>query len=95
MKIELWLSLLICMGRTLIPSSDKRDFIQTACRLQSDNAIYLASVLDSATVFCARDCHAKAAPAIIKKKPVWDLQLILSDAQSESVKAINHLFESP
>src|SRR5277367_1549765 len=91
MKMEPWLSPLTWMGPTLIPSSFKRDFIQTACRLQSDKAIYSASVLDKATVFCARDCHEKMAPAIIKKKPVCDRRLILSEAQSESVKAIKPL----
>jgi hypothetical protein len=95
MKIEPWLSPLICMGVTDIPSSSKRNLIQTACQLQSDSAMYSASVLDKATVFCARDCHEKAAPAIMKKKSVCEHRLILSDAQSESVKAINPLLLAP
>ena len=83
------------MGRTLIPSLDRRDLIQTTCRLQSDKAIYSASVLDKATVFCARDCHANEAPASWKKYPVWDCQLILLEAQSESVNTIRPLFDAP
>ena len=35
------------------------------------------------------------APANWKKYPVWDHQLILSEAQSESVKAIKPLFDAP
>src|SRR5271170_7216175 len=81
----------MCMGPTFIPSLDSRVFIQTACQLQSDNAMYSASVLDRATVFCAHDCHETTAPASWKKKPVCDQRLILSAAQSESVKAINPL----
>ena len=72
MKREPWLSPATCMGGTLILSSDRRDLIQTACRLQSDKAIYSASVLDKATVFCAQDCHENEAPANWKKYPVWD-----------------------
>ena len=74
MKREPWLSPATCMGGTLIPSLDRRDLIQTACRLQSDKAIY--SVLDKATVFCAQDCHENEALANWKKYPVWDRQLI-------------------
>src|SRR5271170_6147 len=81
----------MCMGPTSIPSSDNRVFIQTACRLQSDNAMYSASVLDRATVFCACDCQETTALASWKKKLVCDQRLILSAAQSESVKAINPL----
>ena len=51
MKREPWLSPATCMGGTLIPSSERRDLIQTACRLQSDKAIYSALVLDKAMVF--------------------------------------------
>ena len=76
MKIEPWLLPLICMGATLIPSSFKRALIQTACQLQSDKAIYSASVLDRAIFFCACDCYEKMALAIMKKKPVCDWCLI-------------------
>ena len=72
MKREPWLSPATCMGGTLVPSLDRRDLIQTTCQLQSDKAIYLASVLDKATVFCAWDCHENEAPANWKKFPVWD-----------------------
>ena len=95
MKREPWLSPATCMGGTLIPSSERRDLIQTTCRLQSDKAIYSASVLDKAMVFCARDCHENKALANWKKYSVWDRQLILSEAQSESVKAIRPLFDAP
>ena len=95
MKREPWLSLLMWMGPTSMSSLLSKDFIQTACQIQSDKAIYLASVLDRATVFCARDCQRNMALAIMKKKPVWDLRLILSDAQSESMKAIKPLLDPP
>ena len=72
MKREPWLSPAMCVGGTLIPSSERRDLIQTTCRLQSDKAIYSALVLDKATVFCAWDCHENEALANWKKYPVWD-----------------------
>ena len=95
MKREPWLSLLMWMGPTSMSSLLSKDFIQTACQLQLDKAIHLASVLDRAMVFCAQDCQRNMAPAIMKKKLVWDLHLILSDAQSESVKAIKPLLDPP
>ena len=44
MKMDPWLSPLMGMDPMFIPSSFKRVFIQTACQLQFDKAIYLASV---------------------------------------------------
>ena len=83
------------MGPTFIPSSDKRVLIHLACLQQSHKAIYSASVDDKAMVFCAQDCQEIEAPANWKKQPVCDLRLILSEAQTESQKAIMLLSEPP
>jgi len=51
MNIEPWLSPAIGTVPMDIPSSSNMDLIHTAWRLQSESAIYSASVDDKATVF--------------------------------------------
>ena len=57
-------------------------------RLQSESAMYSASVEESAIVFCALDVHEIAPPASFRKNPVCDRRLAGSEAQSESVHAM-------
>ena len=56
-KLRVHITAQIGVGLSGRPSSVMIVFIQLAWREQSDNAIYSASVEDSAIVFCARDCQ--------------------------------------
>ena len=68
MKIEPWLSPQIGTVGMLMPNSLSRDCIHTACRLQSDKAIYSASVDDKATVFCAWDFQERSEERRVGKE---------------------------
>ena len=46
-------------------------------------------------VFWAREVHVTKPPAREMKYPDWDLRVVLSDAQSESVTATSPSFEAP
>jgi hypothetical protein len=48
-------------------------------------AMYSASVEDRATVHCARDIQVTMPFPSFKKKPVWDLHMVWSEAQSKSM----------
>src|SRR6266436_5880168 len=88
MKIDPWLSPSIGIGcLNMMPSSPIRVCIQTTWRLQSESAIYSASVEESATVFCARDVQLMRPFASLTKYPVCDKRVVPSDAQSESQHA--------
>jgi hypothetical protein len=50
-----------------MPSLISRFLTHTSCRLVSDSDMYLASVDDNATVFCAQEFHAKIPPASFTK----------------------------
>jgi len=89
MKIEPWLSPQIGIGLRLYPSSPIRVCIQTTWRLQSESAMYSASVEDKATVFCAFVVHDTRPPANLMKKPEVDRRVFTSEAQSESVHALS------
>ena len=78
-----------------IPSSENTDFIQTAWQLQSESAIYPASVDDNATVFWLHDCQAIIPLASLKKYSVMDWRLMESAAQSESVYTNKPLLDRP
>ena len=58
-------------------------------RLQSESAMYSASVEDKATVFCAFVVHDIRPPANLIKKPEVDHHVLTSEAQSESVHALS------
>ena len=77
------------MGLSLYPNSSNIDLIQTSCLEQSDAAMYSASVDDRAINFCAHDCQLNVPFANFKKYPVCEHLLFGSDAQSESVHAVN------
>jgi len=64
-------------------------------QLQSERAIYSASVEDMAIVFWALEVQLKVSLAIMKKYPVWDLWSFGFEAQSESVHAYTPSPESP
>ena len=72
MKMEPWLSLQMGMAVKYILASLKRDLNQSACRQQSERAMYSASVEDSATVFCNREVQEIAPPASLKKNSVYE-----------------------
>ena len=57
--------------------------------------MYSASVEESAIVHWALDIHEMAPPAIFRKYPDYDFRLEESEAQSESVQAINPDPEEP
>ena len=70
------------------PSSMSNVRIQISWRLQSESAMYSASVLDRVMDFCAWELYENIPPANLKKYPVCDRRVEGSDAQSESVHAI-------
>src|SRR5712691_555422 len=89
MNIEPWLSPWMGTGLlNLKPSSPIRARSHVTWRLQSESAMYSASVDDSATVFCAFEVQLVRPPAILTKYPVWERRVSESDAQSESVQAL-------
>ena len=73
----------------LYPSSPIRVCIQTTWQLQSESAMYSASVEDKAMVFCAFVVHDMRPPANLTKKPEVDRRVFTSEAQSESVHALS------
>ena len=88
-KIEPWLSPQIGIGLRLHPSSPIRVWIQTTWRLQSESAMYSASVEDKATVFCAFVVYDIRPPASLMKKPEVDRCVFTLEAQSESVHTLS------
>src|ERR1700735_410578 len=86
-KIEPWLSPQIGTGWSSYPNSPRIVCTQTTCLLQSDSAMYSASVDERAIVFWAQDVQEMGPPANLRKNPVWERQLLVSAAQSESVVA--------
>ena len=77
-KMDPWLSPLMGISPTFIPSSDKRVLIHLACLQQSHKAIYSASVDDKAMVFCAWDCQEIEAPVIgLKIEYPWIIHFSL------------------
>ena len=52
----------------------------------STTAMYSASVVDNATVFCSLDCHETAPPTYVITYPDVDRLVSISADMSESVK---------
>ena len=87
LKIAPWLSPQSGIAPTGIPSSFKKECIQTSCLHVSDRDMYSASAEESAIVFCTLLFQEIAVPLSNTKYPVVDHQDFRSDAQSASAYA--------
>ena len=79
-----WLSQLIIIAPVVMPKSFNSILSHKASLTAFEAAIYSASEVEAATVFCSLLFQLTAPPLRMYTKPVVDLLLLMSLAKSES-----------